>query len=147
MALAAAGTPNDPKPGWRILFTAEAARWYRDLSREDRARMAAAFDRLQERGPSVRRPFVGAIRGSRHHNMKELRSSGGNLRALFAFDNRRQAVVLVGGDKTRKWQSFYNQAIPRADRLYDQHLRRMGREGPWAQRHHSRGRSSDGRSR
>lgn len=51
--------------------------------------------------------------------MKELRSSGGNLRALFAFDPRRRAVVLVGGDKTGDWSGWYKRNIPRADRRYD----------------------------
>lgn len=55
--------------------------------------------------------------------MKELRTqSGGNpLRSFFAFDPQRNAVVLVGGDKTGK-KRFYEQLIPQADDLYDRHL-------------------------
>ena len=63
------------------------------------------------------------IRGSRHANMKELRSVGGNLRALFAFDPRRQAIILLGGDKTGNWRGWYEQNIPRADDLYDDYLK------------------------
>jgi hypothetical protein len=125
------------------VFTAEARRWYKGLSPEDKARIAAAFDRLERRGPALRRPFVGAIRGSRHHNMKELRSTGGNLRALFAFDRNRHGIVLVGGDKTGQWHSWYERTIPTADRLYDRHLQRMGKEGGWG----NRGRKSGERSR
>jgi hypothetical protein len=128
---------------WEIEFTAEAESWYKALSAGDSNRITAAIDRLQDAGPAVRRPFVGSIKGSRHHNMKELRSSAGNLRALFAFDPRRHAVVLVGGDKTGDWKGWYERNIPRADRLYDQHLHDLGKEGPWR----SAGRPSAERSR
>jgi hypothetical protein len=147
MALSVAGFPPDREPRWRIEFTGEAQRWYRRLSLEDKARMAAAFDRVREHGPAARRPHVGVIKGSRHHNMKELRSTGGNLRALFAFDRNRRAIVLLGGDKTDQWKSWYERMIPRADRLYDQHMRRTGKEGAWGPRRASPGRSSGGKER
>ena len=99
------------------------------LKAEDANRMAAAFDALETKGPTLGRPFVDSLKGSRHHNMKEVRSIGGNLRALFAFDQRRHATVLLGGDKTGDWKGWYARNIPRADRLYDQHLRNLGREG------------------
>ncbi len=94
-------------------------------------KIAASLDELERRGPALRRPHVGAIKGSRHQNMKELRSFGGNLRALFAFDPERRAVVLVGGDKTNNWKGWYAENIPRADRMYDQHLRNIGKGGRW----------------
>jgi hypothetical protein len=59
-------------------------------------------------------------------NMKELRSVGGHIRALFAFDPRRRAIVLLGGDKTNDWKGWYERNIPRADKLYDKHLRSLG---------------------
>jgi hypothetical protein len=61
--------------------------------------------------------------------MKELRPRGGNLRVLFVFDPRRTAILLLGGDKTGRWQSRYNEAIPRADDLYDEHLAMLKAEG------------------
>ncbi len=115
---------------WEIEFTAQAERWYKALSAEDSKRITAAINKLKRTGPNLGRPFVDSIKGSRHHNMKELRSSGGNLRALFAFDPRRRAVVLVGGDKTGDWSGWYKRNIPRADRRYDQYLRSMGKEEP-----------------
>jgi hypothetical protein len=131
MVLPVAGSSPDPQRRWKLVFTAEAQRWYRGLGPRDKARMQAAFIRLERHGSALRRPSVGTVRGSRHRNMKELRSSGGNLRALFAFDRNRRAIVLVGGDKTGKWKSWYQQMIPKADRLYDRHIRRTGREGGW----------------
>lgn len=63
--------------------------------------------------------------------MKELRSAGGHLRALFAFDPRRRAVVLLGGDKSGDWNRWYTRNVPVADKIYDRHLRSLGEEGPW----------------
>ena len=113
-------------------MTAQAEQWYMALDQQDAERIAAAIDELERQGPQLGRPFVDSIKGSRHHNMKELRSVGGHLRALFAFDPRRHAVVLVGGDKTNDWRGWYERNLPLADRLYDEHLRSLGRkEPPW----------------
>ena len=54
---------------------------------------------------------------------------GGHLRILFAFDPRRAAILLVGGDKTDQWSSSYEVSVPEADRLYDDYLRELGKEG------------------
>lgn len=59
--------------------------------------------------------------------MKELRSFGGHLRALFAFDPRRRGIVLRGGDKTNDWIGWYKRNIPIADDLYDDYLHHEGR--------------------
>ena len=61
--------------------------------------------------------------------MKELRPRGGNLRILFAFDPHRMAILLIGGDKTGQWNTWYERMIPIADDLYDEHLDSLKREG------------------
>jgi hypothetical protein len=96
------------------------------LAPKDANRIAAAFDELERRGPGLGRPLVDSIKGSRHHNMKELRSAGGHLRALFAFDPRRHAVVLLGGDKSGNWHGWYREHVPIADAQLSQHLRDLG---------------------
>lgn len=59
--------------------------------------------------------------------MKELRvSKGGAIRVLFAFDPKRQAVLLLGGDKTGRWNAWYAEAIPLADDLFDEYLAETG---------------------
>jgi hypothetical protein len=74
--------------------------------------------------------LVDQISGSRYPYMKELRiSKGGALRILFAFDPRRMAILLVGGDKSGRWERWYTEAIPLADTLYEQHLRELRDEG------------------
>ena len=99
------------------------------LKTKDAERIAAAFDELERKGPALGRPFVDSVKGSRHHNMKELRSIGGHLRALFAFDPRRHAILLVAGDKTGDWKGWYRRNIPVADWMYDEHLRDIGGNG------------------
>jgi hypothetical protein len=88
---------------------------------------------LAERGPLMRRPYVGEIVTSRHHNMKELRvpASRVELRVLFCFDPRRMAILLLGGDKSEgaAWNAWYEKAVSEADGLYDVYLAELGKEG------------------
>lgn len=117
---------------WKIDHSPQVARWLRSLSEKDATRIGAAIRQLERGGPSLSGGVVKLIRGSRHHNMKELRSVGGHLRVLFAFDKSRSAILLVGGDKTGNWTGWYDRNIPKADKMYDKHLRSQGREGAWA---------------
>jgi hypothetical protein len=108
---------------WEIILTERVEDWLlNELSQHARRQIVPAIDELEERGPALGRPFVDTIKGSRHHNMKELRSIGGNIRVLFAFDPKRHAVLLIGGDKTDRWQRWYEKNIPIADSLYDEWL-------------------------
>lgn len=85
---------------------------------------------LAEVGPALKRPIVGDVVASRHSNMKELIvSRGGALRVLFAFDPRRHAILLLGGDKSGQWTEWYRWAVPAADDLYDTHLGELRDEG------------------
>jgi len=61
--------------------------------------------------------------------MKELivQHAGRPYRILFAFDPRRSAILLLGGDKTGH-DRWYEEYVPRADRLYEQHLDTLRRE-------------------
>jgi hypothetical protein len=57
-----------------------------------------------------------------------VQSGGHPLRIFYAFDPRRTAIVLIGGDKTGN-DRFYEEYIPIADRLYDEYLEELRREG------------------
>ncbi len=109
---------------WEVFFTETAEQWLDALSDEDFDRVIAAADLLGDRGPGLGRPTVDAITSSRHANMKELRT--GTLRALFAFDPKRRAIVLLGGDKRDDWTGWYERNVPLADDRFDQHLREEG---------------------
>lgn len=85
----------------------------------------AAIDLLRKKGPHLRRPLVGTITGSRYANMKELipGSSGDDeIRILFIFDPRRNAVLLLAGNKHKQWKQWYRKAIPEAERRYEEYL-------------------------
>jgi hypothetical protein len=90
-----------------------------------------AIDQLVAEGPALRRPLADRVKGSRYHNMKELRppSSGTTeIRLLFAFDPRREAIFLVAGDKAGNWDGWYRKAIPLADERLARHLAELEAE-------------------
>jgi hypothetical protein len=113
---------------WQAEYTDQFERWWDQLSMEEQAAIDVAVEVLQEKGPGLGRPFVDTVKGSRHENMKELRPRGGFIRILFAFDPRRMAILLVGGDKRDRWSSWYEEMIPVADRLFDEHLETLQHE-------------------
>jgi hypothetical protein len=97
------------------------------LDAERTARVTGAVNRVAAAGPTLGRPRVDVIHGSRLHKMKEARVDRG-IRVLFAFDSNQNAVMLVGGDKTGKWNHWYPQKVALAERLYADHERSIGKE-------------------
>ena len=85
---------------------------------------------LMEKGPQLPFPYSSGIEGSKHSHMRELRvqSGGSPIRIFYAFDPRRTAILLIGGDKTGN-DRLYQEMIPIADRLYDQYLDELKKEG------------------
>ena len=116
---------------WEINATDEFGWWMVSLGEEQKLSVIAAVDLLREGGPTLGRPIVERIHGSRYQNMKELRprAAGRDLRILFMFDPRRQAILLYGGSKARQWNNWYRTAIPAAERLYGQYLADLRAQG------------------
>ena len=99
--------------------------WVLGLDDETYNLVAAAISRLEALGPALGRPTADRIRGSRHHNMKELRpgSAGrSEIRIPFAFDPKRRATLLIAGDKAGRWKQWYDASIPIADDRFDEWL-------------------------
>jgi hypothetical protein len=115
---------------WEVEFTDEFGHWWDQLDADEQESVAASVELLRQLGPQLPRPHADTVKGSRHSNMKELRTQhqGRPLRTLFAFDPRRCAILLIGGDKTGD-KRFYERLIPLADELYDLHLASLQREG------------------
>ena len=115
---------------WEVEFTDQFGEWWDALDEDQQESLAVGVELLRQLGPHLGRPYVDAVQGSRHSNMKELRTQhqGRPLRTLFAFDPRRCAILLVGGDKTGD-DRFYDRMVPLADRLYDEHLEALKQEG------------------
>lgn len=113
---------------WELFLTDEVNDWLDHLAATDRESyelVVAGIEVLAEVGPNLGRPLVDRIKGSRLHNLKELcpGSSGvSELRVLFTFDPWRSAILLVAGDKAGNWSTWYRQAIPRAEKLYDEYV-------------------------
>jgi len=120
---------NNEVVAWEVEFTDEFEAWWGSLSEDEQEVIDAKVALLEERGPTLSRPHADVIVTSRHANMKELRGKvgEGQLRVLFAFDPRRAALLLIGGDKTDnpKW---YEEFVPIADDLFDRHLRTLAPE-------------------
>lgn len=115
---------------WEVEYTNEFEQWWLELTAEQQEALDDRVMLLAQHGPALKRPVVGEITSSRHPNMKELRASkSGALRVLFAFDPRRHAILLLGGDKTGRWEEWYRWAIPEADDLYDTYLQEIRNEG------------------
>lgn len=117
---------------WEVEYTDEFEAWWDSLSEDEQAAIAVRVERLEHEGPNLRRPVVGEVKGSKFDpQMKELRVEQGqaSIRVLFMFDPVRTAILLIGGDKAGQWKRWYRTAIPQADRLYDEHLEQLRKEG------------------
>jgi len=109
-----------------LVKTDEFRSWSQTLDPERRAKVAGAVARIVKVGPTLGRPHVDVIHGSRMRKLKEARIDRG-VRVLFAFDSNQNAVMLVGGDKTGKWNRWYRGRIDLAERLYFDHERSIGK--------------------
>ena len=121
---------------WEVRATQRVKDWLKALLKEDAATaeaVAEAVGMLAEIGPALGRPLVDRITGSAVHKLKELRpgSTGrSEIRILFAFDPKRNAILLVGGDKAGQWERWYKTAIPIAEAEYETWLVALDAEEP-----------------
>jgi len=115
---------------WEVEYTDEFGEWWESLNMSEQDDIAATVGLLAERGPSLPFPYSSGIEESRHSHMRELRiqHAGDPYRVLYAFDPRRAAILLIGGNKggNERWYELF---IPIADRLYDEHLKTLRQEG------------------
>jgi hypothetical protein len=115
---------------WEVEFTNEFEEWWNKLDENEQASIAASVRLLELAGPNLRHPHSSGINGSKHSHMRELRTQheGRPYRTLYAFDPRRAAILLIGGDKTGD-DRWYETKVPIADQLYDVHLHELKTEG------------------
>ncbi len=113
-----------------VEYTDEFEDWWDELSVEEQGTIEAYVRMLQTHGVKLGHPYSSAIRGSRYGQMRELRPQhrGRPYRVLYAFDPRRMAILLIGGDKTGN-SRWYDQFVPIADNLYEEHLEQLKAEG------------------
>ncbi|MGI6797774.1 type II toxin-antitoxin system RelE/ParE family toxin [Gordonia sihwensis] len=103
---------------WEVILLDNVDNWVCELEDADYESVAAAIDMLSECGPALGRPFTDLVKGGKYKNMKELRPLGTSIRILFAFDPNQIAVLLVAGDKSGQWKSWYKGALKEAEARY-----------------------------
>lgn len=115
---------------WDVEYTDEFDSWWSTLTEAEQESVAASVSLLETLGTHLGFPHSSGIEGSRHGHMRELRiqHQGRPYRVLYAFDPRRSAILLLGGDKTGD-DRWYVVNIPLADRLYDEHLDELRKDG------------------
>lgn len=93
-------------------------------------RIRRGCDAFRTKRPHLPYPYSSGIEKSRHNHMRELRiqHQGDPYRVLYAFDPRRSAILLIGGNKVGK-DRWYDEYVPIADKLYDEHLQALTDEG------------------
>jgi hypothetical protein len=108
---------------WEVEFTDEFEAWWDSLTEQEQDSVDLVVGLLEERGPVLDHPYSSKVYGSKHGQMRELRvqHQGRPYRILYAFDPRRAAILLIGGDKTGD-ERWYERNVPIADALYDAHL-------------------------
>ena len=116
---------------WIVLYHDEFDTWFNEQEEEVQDSILFSIGLLQAEGPILGRPYVDTIKGSKYPNMKELRVQhrGEPWRIFFAFDPKRRAIVLVGGNKAGGGSNWYKDNIRIADERFEEHLRTMKKEG------------------
>jgi hypothetical protein len=113
-----------------VEFTGEFEAWWDGLTEDEQESVDVGVRVLEARGVTLGYPWSSDVRESRHGRMRELRiqHEGRPYRVLYAFDPLRNAILLIGGDKTgnKRWYSEY---VPIADDLYDKHVETLKLEG------------------
>jgi hypothetical protein len=115
---------------WTVLFHDVFEDEFNALSEAVQDELLAQAKLLEVFGPTLGRPRVDTLKGSRHANMKELRfDADGVWRVAFAFDPKRRGVLLVAGDKSGGSEKrFYRALLQAADARFDAHLARLKKE-------------------
>ena len=111
---------------WEVETVEYFDSWFLELKESEQIDVDAHILLLEEYGPNLPRPYADTLNGSKHTNMKELRiqHKGKPYRILYAFDPRRKAILLLGGNKEgdKRW---YKKNLPIADESFDEHLKNL----------------------
>ena len=110
---------------WDTEFHDDFIPEFEALSETVQDEILAKANLLALEGPTLGRPHVNQLKGSKFKNMKEMRllADNGVWRIAFAFDPNQKAIVLVAGDKAGKNEDrFYKKLIKIADARFENHL-------------------------
>ena len=115
---------------WEIESSSEYLEWWHTLSLAQQKSIDRIVRQLADKGPHLSARYTKKVISSRHGRMRELRiqSDGNPIRVFYAFDPRRIAILLLGGDKTGN-DRFYTEYVRITDRIYDRHIDDLREEG------------------
>jgi hypothetical protein len=115
---------------WGVEYTDEFENWWESLDEDEQESVTSSVLLLEARGPMLGYPFSSGIQESKHSHMRELRvqHAGRPYRVLYAFDPRRVAILLIGGDKTGD-DRWYEKYVSLADKIYEAHMEALQKEG------------------
>jgi hypothetical protein len=110
---------------WIVKFYTKFEEEFDQLNQEVQDELLSHALLLEKFGPQLGRPWVDTLKGAKHSNMKELRfkAASGVWRVAFAYDPKRQAILLVAGNKSGVSEArFYKELIRRADERFSLYL-------------------------
>lgn len=114
---------------WEVEYTDEFEKWWKKLTEVVQIDVAAYVELIEKCGPDLKFPYSSGVHLSKHPHMRELRvqHKGKPYRILYAFDLRRCAILLIGGNKAsdKRW---YEKFVPKSDKLYDDHINELIQE-------------------
>jgi hypothetical protein len=113
---------------WSVQLHDDFVLEFAEFSAPVQDELLALMGLLKEYGPKLGRPHADTLNDSEHANMKELRfkADGGVWRVTYAFDRKREAILLVAGDKSGiSEKRFYKQLISKSDARYNEHLKKL----------------------
>jgi hypothetical protein len=120
---------------YEIERTDEFTDWWDDLSEKEQIAVAKIVGVLAEKGPNLKRPYVGKIGGSKKiPNLKELiiQFAGDPYRVFFLFDERKAGILLLGAKKTggkKAEAAWYKARIAEVEPIYEQYVAELKKEG------------------
>lgn len=112
-----------------VNLSTEFETWLGGLDRDLEKAIAKHIGLLAAYGPQLARLYADTLTGTTVSNLKELRVQyrGEPYRILYAFDPKREALLLIGGNKagSKRW---YKQMIPKAEAIFAAHLKALEAE-------------------
>ena len=113
---------------WTVKFYTKFEGEFDELSLEVPDELLSHALLLEKFGPQLGRPWADTLNGSKYSNMKELRfkAKNGVWRVAFAYDPKRQAILLVAGNKSGVSETrFYKELIRKADERFSRYLNEL----------------------
>ena len=106
-----------------VFGTDEFEKWYAGLSEAEMDGVDYCVGLLEQLGVNLGFPYSSKLQGSKH-KLRELRAqaAGKPLRVFYAFDPRRDAILILGGEKGGD-SRFYEKVLPRAEKIWEQYLK------------------------